>query len=184
MIGGFDKALFQRRGGGQAWMEWVWRRKGAGEYRLKFWLQTGAERWATGRNVKEEWGCVVKMGTSWANNRSCQGSGPILCPRLLAPGLGTPPLPATKPSSTWGCFPPPQGGRAQAQSADLTEGLRQPASPPSLPAPRLSPPRARAHRPSSAASARPGNGDLQPSAPAILRAGWAKAGGGVPDRDP
>ena len=110
-------------------MEWVWRRKGAGEYRLKFWLQTGAKRWATGRNVKEEWGCLVKMGTSWANNRSCLGSGPILCPRLLAPVLGTPPHPATTPSTTCGGFPPSQGGRAQAQ----TFGLRRPSLPPCAP---------------------------------------------------
>ena len=76
------------------------------------------------------------MGTSCANNKCYQGSGPILCPRLLAPGLGTPPPWATPPSSTCGDVPPVQGWQAHAR-ADGTDGLHQP----SFPEPRLSPPR-------------------------------------------
>ena len=111
------RRYFSGRVGVQARLEWGRRRKSASEYRPKFGLQTRAEKRGARRNMNEEWGGLVKMGTSCANNKSYQGSGPILCPRLLAPGLGTPPPWATPPSSTCGDVPPEQGGgRTHAQT--------------------------------------------------------------------
>ena len=106
------------------------------------------------------------MGTSCANNKCYQGSGPILCPRLLAPGLGTPPPWATPPSSTCGGVPPVQGWQAHAR-ADGTDGLHQP----SFPEPRLSPPRRVRAAPQEPYQRGRGMRTPRPSAPAILRAG-------------
>ena len=127
--------------------------------------------------MNEEWGCSVKIGISWANNKCYHGSGPILCPCFLAPGLGTPPPRATVPSSTCGGFPPAQGGRAHAQTVQTVYTsspsrrpafLRQGACAPPLKS-RLSeagawgPPVLRSRHP-------PGGG--------------VRRKGGVPDRDP
>lgn len=109
---------------------------------------------------------VVKLSTPSANNESCQSAGPILCPCSRTWGA-YPPLPATEPSSTCSGFPPSSSRRAQAQSV-TREGRRQP----SLPAPRLSRSRARAHCLSRAASATPENRD-----PPALRSRHSPSGG-------
>lgn len=112
------------------------------------------------------------MGITVSNNKCYQGSGPILCLCLLAPGLGTQPPRATAPSSTCGGFPPAQG-QAGARADDTPALL--PGAPPFSGA---------CAPPLKSSLSEAGHGDHRSPLPPSCRRGGVRRKGVVPDRDP